>query len=406
MNETLPLFALFALAAGACIWAAIERGRAERARSETRFLREQASTVAELLTGQAAQSAEQVAQRLIQSANDTFASQERLVQAKLEAQLKPVAETLEKVQQHVASVEKARAEDAGGLKAQLELLMRATADTQAEARRLTQALRRGAGVQGRWGEQMLRNVLEMAGLRAGYDFDEQTSLETSEGRLRPDVVVRLPGNAVFVIDAKCSLTAYLEAQEQADEAAREEAYLRHGQSLRAHMQSLAAKAYWSQFERAPDFVVMFVPGDPILAAAAERQPDLIVQAMDRRVVMVAPSGLFALCKAVAYGWRAEEQAVNARQIAELGQELYRRLSTMGDHVAGLGKALGAATSRYNAFVGSLETQVLTQARRLEALKADHASSRIEELKGVEVTPRPLTKLAEAPGRLDANDPPP
>ncbi|MDE2356916.1 MAG: DNA recombination protein RmuC [Alphaproteobacteria bacterium] len=406
MNAMIPLFGLLLLTAGAFVWAVLERGRAERAAAEVRLLREQASAGADALRAQAAQSAEQVAQRLVQSANDTFAHQERLVQARLEAQLKPVAETLEKVQQQVSAVEKSRAEETGGLKAQIEALMRATSETQTEARRLSQALRRGAGVQGRWGEQMLRNVLEMAGLRAGYDFDEQTSLETAEGRLRPDVTVRLPGNAVFVIDAKCSLNAYLEAQDQPDEAAREEAYQRHAQSVRAHMQGLSAKAYWSQFERAPDFVVMFVPGDPILAAAAERQPDLFVQAMDRRVVLVAPSGLFALCKAVAYGWRAEEQAVNARQIADLGRELYKRLSTMGEHVSQLGRALGSAVTRYNAFVGSLETQVLVQARRLEDLKADHESSRIEEVRGLDTAPRPLTKLAPASTTPQAPPPEP
>jgi DNA recombination protein RmuC len=391
----IPLvFGLAALAAGA--WAMVERGRAGRASLEVRMLREQASVGAETIKAQAALSASVVAEELVRRATDTFTAQDKLAQAKLEAQLKPVAETLEKVQAHVTAAEKARAEEAGGLKAQIERLMIASAQTQEEARKLSTALRRGAGVQGRWGEQMLRNVLEMAGLRAGADFEEQQSVQSASGAQRPDVVVRLPGNAVFVIDAKCSITAFLDAQEQIDESLRDEAYLRHAQSVRAHMHSLAAKAYWEQFERAPDFVVMFVPGDPFLAAAAERLPDLLVQAMEKRVILVTPSSLFALCKAVAYGWRAEHQAVNAKEIATLGRDLYKRLSTMGDHVAAMGRALGTAVGRYNDFVGSLESQVLTQARRFEDLKADNPAAPIKELSGVDAAARPLVKLAHGP----------
>lgn len=390
-NFLLPLvFGLAALAATA--WAMAERGRAARAVLETRLLREQSQFGAETIRAQAALSANAVADELVKRATETFAAQDRLAQAKLEAQLKPVAETLEKVQAHVTAAEKARAEESGGLKAQIERLMIASAQTQDEARKLSAALRRGAGVQGRWGEQMLRNVLEMAGLRAGYDFDEQQTVAGASGPVRPDVIVRLPGNAVFVVDAKCSLNAFLDAQEQVEDGPREEAYLRHAHSVRAHMQSLAAKAYWEQFERSPDFVVMFVPGDPFLAAAAERLPDLLAQAMERRVIMVTPSSLFALCKAVAYGWRVEEQAVNAKEIAALGRDLYKRLATMGDHVTAMGRSLGAAVNKYNDFVGSLESQVLTQARRFEELKADNPSSPIKDLPGVETAVRPLVKL--------------
>ena len=396
MNDiVLPLvFGLIAL--GAVVWAMAERGRAGRAVLEARMLRDQSDQGAEMVRAQAALSANAVADELVKRATDSFAAQDLLVQAKLEAQLKPVAETLEKVQAHVTAAEKARAEEAGGLKVQIERLMIASAQTQEEARKLSTALRRGAGVQGRWGEQMLRNVLEMAGLQAGVDFDEQQSVAGASGVQRPDVVVRLPGNAVFVVDAKCSLNAYLDAQEQLDEGAREAAYLRHAQSVRSHMQSLAGKAYWEQFDRSPDFVVMFVPGDPFLAAAAERLPDLLVQAMEKRVIMVTPSSLFALCKAVAYGWRVEEQALNAKEIAALGRDLYKRLATMGDHVAAMGRSLGTVVNRYNDFVGSLEGQVLTQARRFEDLKADNPSTPIKELPGVEAAFRPLVKLTHEP----------
>lgn len=391
--ESLLLFATLLLAVGLAVWAMAERARAGQATLEVRMLREQSAAGAETLKGQAAMSANAVADELVKRATETFAAQDRLVQAKLEAQLKPVAETLEKFQVQVTAAEKARAEEAGGLKAQIEQLLLASTATQDEARKLSAALRRGAGVQGRWGEQMLRNVLEMAGLKAKIDFDEQVTVDA--GALRPDVVVRLPGGGVFVIDAKCSLNAFLEAQDALDEASREAGYARHAQSVRAHMQSLAAKAYWEQFDASPDFVVMFVPGDAFLAAAAERLPDLYAQGMDRRVILVTPSSLFALCKAVVYGWRVEEQNLNARQIVDLGRELYKRISTMAAHAQAMGKGLETAVGRYNQFVGSLETQVHTQARRFEDLKVDHEGKQIPELSPIDAAVRPLVKLAPA-----------
>ncbi|HEY2481015.1 MAG TPA: DNA recombination protein RmuC, partial [Caulobacteraceae bacterium] len=275
---------------------------------------------------------------------------------------------------------------------QIEQLLAASTATQAEARRLSTALRSGAGVQGRWGEQMLRNVLELAGMRAGTDFTEQVYVDAGGGAQRPDVTVRLPGSGLFVIDSKCSTTAYLEAQDAPDGPASEAAYARHAASVRMHMLALANKAYWSQFETSPDFVVMFIPGDAFLSAAQERLPDLHTQAMERRVILATPSSLFALCKAVSYGWRVEAQARNAKEIATLGRELYKRLSVMGEHVSGLGKALGAAVGKYNAFVGSLETRVLVQARRFEELHADNPASPIAELTRIDA---PVGPVAEA-----------
>ncbi len=390
--EVLILIAVLALSCvGLALWAMAERGAAQRAALEARMLREQATSGAEMLKAQAALSASAVGEDLVRRASETFAAQDRLVQAKLEAQLKPVAETLEKFQLQVTAAEKARAEESGGLKAQIEQLLAASTATQDEARKLSAALRRGAGVQGRWGEQMLRNVLEMAGLKARVDFEEQVSVDA--GALRPDVTVRLPGGGVFVIDAKCSLTAFLEAQDAVDEVTREAGYARHAQSVRAHMQSLAGKAYWDQFDVSPDFVVMFVPGDAFLAAAAERLPDLYAQGMERRVILVTPSSLFALCKAVVYGWRVEAQTINAREIVDLGRELYKRIAVMAAHAQAMGKGLETAVGRYNQFVGSLESQVHTQARRFEDLKVDHEGKDIAELTPIEVAVRPLTKLA-------------
>ncbi|WP_309092366.1 DNA recombination protein RmuC [Phenylobacterium sp.] len=391
MNMLWILVGVLALVAGgAVVWALRAQMRVAAAELRARMLEEQG----ELLRSQLTQSATSVAEEILRKNEEQARNREQLVQARLEAQLKPVAETLQKFQEQVAQVEKTRAEETGGLKAQIAQLLQASTATQEEARKLSAALRRGAGVQGRWGEQTLRNVLEAAGLSARYDFDEQTSTETEEGRRRPDVTVRLPGGGVFVIDAKCSLNAFLELQEALDDAARDAAGLRHVTSVKSHIQGLSAKAYWDQFDASPDFVAMFVPLDSALAAALDRAPDLMTEAMDRRVVIVTPTTLFALCKAVAYGWRVEEQAANAQKIAELGKELYKRIAVMGEHAGSVGKALSAAVERYNRFVGSLETQVLTQAKRFEDLKVDHQGKEIAELPPIEVGVRALSKLSE------------
>ncbi len=403
MNFDFVLIALIAAlvaAAPAIAWALMERSRANRAEARAWDLQDAAARVRVMEEQSAknsaflqAEAAATIAEQVMKRADENFHNREQLAQARLEAQLKPVAETLAKFQEQVVAVEKTRAEETGGLKEQINQLLTASIATQTEARKLSAALRRGAGVQGRWGEQTLRNVLEAAGLHNRYDFDEQTSTDTEEGRRRPDVTVRLPGGAVFVIDAKCSLNAFLDAQDAVDEATREACYVRHAQSVRAHMLGLSAKTYWDQFNQgSPDFVAMFIPGDSFLAAALERAPELMTEAMDRRVLVVTPTTLFALCKAVVYGWRVEEQAANAQEISKLGRELYKRLSVMGGHAASVGKALEAAVGRYNQFVGSLETQVMTQARRFEDLKVDHEGKEIPELTPVETGIRPLTKL--------------
>jgi DNA recombination protein RmuC len=391
MNGSLIAALAFALiAAAALAWALKERMRAAAAEMRVEMLREQA----DLVTAQLTQSATGVAEAILKKNEEAIHNREQLAQARLEAQLKPVAESLQKFQEHVALVEKVRVEETGGLKEQISALLLASTATQDEARKLSSALRRGAGVQGRWGEQTLRNVLEQAGLSSFCDFTEQASTDTDEGRRRPDVIVKLPGGGQFIIDAKCSLNAFLELQDADSDEAREAAGLRHVQSVRSHVSGLSAKAYWDQFGGSPDFVAMFVPLDSALAAAVDRAPALMTEAMDRKVVIVTPTTLFALCKAVVYGWRVEEQAANARHIADLGRDLYKRLSTMGGHAGSVGKALSAAVDRYNQFVGSLESQVLTQARRFEELKVDHEGSEIEVLAPLDKAVRPLTKLTD------------
>ena len=408
MNALALILALVAAFAGAgFLWALMgwraARGELSLAHERFALAEEGRATMTELLKAQAAQSAGVVAEELLKRTDETFRNREALAQQRMEAQLKPVAETLEKFQAHVTALEKARAEETGGLKEQLTLLMSASAATRDEARKLTEALRGNTGRRGRWGEQTCRNVLEAAGMAGRFDFTEQTSSADEEGRQqRPDFVVKLPGGGMFVIDAKVSLAFGDEAD--GDEAAQAAAAsLRTAESMKRHVRQLSSKGYQDQFKPSPDFVAMFVPGDAFLAAALDHEPELMTQAMASRVVIVTPTTLFALCKAVAYGWRAEEQARNAEDIAKLGKELYKRLSVMGGHAAAVGRALDSAVGKYNQFVGSLESQVMVSARRFEDLHVDHEGKTLPELPVVEQTPRTLSRpelLAEAP-KLEA-----
>lgn len=398
----LVLLAFVAVAAAGFLWAYMgwqkTRGALDAADARLALMEESRDSMAEFLKAQASQSAEAVATKLVARATETFQAHDRVARERMEAQLKPVSETLAKFQQHVTALEKARADETGGLKEQLNLLMAASTATRDEARRLTEALKGNTGRRGRWGEQTCRNVLEAAGMAGRFDFEEQNSSATDEGRQqRPDFIVKLPGGGMFVIDAKVSL-AFADEADGDEEAQARAMSLRTAASMKTHVRQLSSKAYQDQFKPSPDFVAMFVPGDAFLAAALDHEPDLMTTAMASRVVIVTPTTLFALCKAVAYGWRAEEQARNAEDVAKLGKELYKRLSVMGGHAASVGKALDAAVSRYNQFVGSLESQVMVSARRFEDLKVDHEGKELPELNAVEQSPRALSRpeLLNAP----------
>jgi DNA recombination protein RmuC len=327
---------------------------------------------------------------MVTLATETFRAQDQLARERMAAQLKPVADTLSKFQEHVAALEKTRSEETGGLREQLAQLMAASSATRDEARKLTEALRGNTGRRGRWGEQTCRNVLEAAGMAGRFDFTEQTSSADDEGRQnRPDFIVRLPGGGMFVIDAKVPLA--FDDGEGDEEARARSVGLRTAASLKTHVRQLSSKAYQDQFKPSPDFVALFVPGDAFLATALDHEPDLMTHAMTSRVVIVTPTTLFALCKAVAYGWRAEEQAANADRVAALGRELYKRLSVMGGHASAVGRALDTAVGKYNQFVGSLESQVMVSARRFEDLQVDHEGKSLPELPPVEASPRAVSR---------------
>ncbi len=396
MNMLIPILAGLALVLGlAFLWAFMGWQKANAALTSANdriaLVEESRTTLADLMKAQAAQSAQAVADQMVTRATETFQAQDRFARERIEAQLKPVSEQLTKFQEHVSALEKARTEETGGLKEQLSLLMTASTATRDEARRLTEALRGNTGRRGRWGEQTCRNVLEAAGMAGRFDFTEQTSEMNDEGRQsRPDFIVKLPGGGMFVIDAKVSL-AFADASDGDEEAQARAASLRTAASMKTHVRQLSSKAYQDQFRPSPDFVAMFVPGDAFLSAALDHEPDLMTQAMESRVVIVTPTTLFALCKAVAYGWRAEEQSRNADEVARLGKELYKRLSAMGGHATSVGKALDAAVGRYNQFVGSLESQVMVQARRFEDLQVDHEGRDLPELTAIDQSPRGISR---------------
>ena len=262
-----------------------------------------------------------------------------------------------------------------------------------EAAKLVNALRNAPKARGRWGEQQLRNVLETCGLAEHTDFAMEVSVADGDGgRLRPDAIVRVPGGKSLIIDAKVSLNAYQDAFGAVDEAERQIGLAAHAQSMRVHVNGLGNKAYWSQFDDTPEYVIMFVPGEHFLSAALEHDPTLWDFAFDKRVLLATPTNLIAIARTVSAVWRQEKLASQAREIGTLGKELYQRLTVMGGHVARLGKNLDTAMGAYNAFVGSLESQVLTSAKRFEALNIDTGGKAIDALPVGEQTARPLTKL--------------
>ena len=336
--------------------------------------------------------------RFLQRADERFKESETVAGQRLSALLQPVHERLEKYETAVGKVEAERREAFGNLHGLMESMRVSTEAVKTEAQRLGNSLRNAPKARGRWGEQQLRNVLESCGLSEHADFQTEVSMEGSEGRLRPDVILRVPGGRNLVIDAKVSLNAYQDAFEAGDEHGRENSLAAHAVSMKNHVNSLGQKAYQDQFEDTPDYVIMFVPGEHFLAVALEKDPDLWDFAFSKRVLLATPTNLIAIARTVAAVWKQEKMAGQAREIAELGKELYARLTTMGAHVGRMGKNLDTAVSAYNALVGSLESQVLTQAKRFEDLSIDTGGKAIELLPVVDQTTRPMVKLVEAPSQ--------
>jgi DNA recombination protein RmuC len=339
----------------------------------------------------------EIASKLLGDARKSFLDQagEKFTQA-----VSPVETLLKTYQEKLQTIEKERVDHYAGLREAVELVRTGQGQVRDETRHLVNALRASPKARGRWGEQSLRNVLEQAGLSEHVDFQTEVSVDTDDGRLRPDAIVSLPGGRKLVIDAKCSLNAYLDACEEVDDEKREACFRAHVASMRNHAQQLGSKAYWALFGDAADYVIMYIPGEHFLAAALEQDPALWDWAFERRVLLATPTNLVAIAKTVASIWRQERLAEAAQEIANLGKELHSRLATMNEHMTRVGKNLSTANSAYNQMVGSFESQVLTQAKRFETPGAGSAKT-LDTPPMVEVAPRPLTKLGKA-----SNDDPP
>jgi DNA recombination protein RmuC len=300
----------------------------------------------------------------------------------------PVRDSLNKVDEKIQQMEVARGDAYGELRAQVQSLITTQKELQSQTGNLVQALRT-PNVRGRWGEIQLRRVVEIAGMLSYCDFTEQQSVTTETGRLRPDLVVKLPGGKNVVVDAKTPLQAFLDAFETTDEDTRRACLANHARQVRDHMKTLAGKNYWEQFESTPEFVVMFLPGETFFSAALEQDPGLIEQGVLSRVIPASPTTLIALLKAVNYGWNQEKLARNAQQISALGKELHDRLRLLATHITAVGTGLDRAVESYNKAVGSLESRVLVSARKFAELGASVADE-IPELEPIETTARALS----------------
>ncbi|HUA88833.1 MAG TPA: DNA recombination protein RmuC [Steroidobacteraceae bacterium] len=310
--------------------------------------------------------------------------------------VEPLRAALARTEAQVQSLEHERREAFSSLRTQIEALAGGQAQLARETRNLVTALRRPE-VRGRWGELTLRRLVELAGLSEHCDFSEQLHVVAEEGTLRPDLVVHMPDARDLVIDAKTPLDAYLAALEAATEEERQGSLRRHAQQVETRVRELASKSYWAQFERSPEFAVLFLPGDQFLSAALAERPELLESALAQGVIIATPSTLIALLKAVAYGWRQSVVAHNAAQIRDLGQDLYRRLSTFNAHLGRLGQRLATAVDAYNGAVGSLERQLMPQARRFHDLgvTADAPAPPLE----------PIGQLVRSMGTPAAAEPP-
>ncbi len=309
--------------------------------------------------------------------------------------VQPIAEALAKTEQQIQGMEKARQHAFGNIDQQLKSMSEGQHKLQTETRNLVNALRRPQ-VRGQWGEMTLRRLAELAGMVEHCDFYEQETADKGGSLQRPDMIIRMPDERVLVVDVKTPLEAYLAAMEASDETLREAELDRHARHVRERVNELSKKAYWEQFPRSPEFVILFIPGEQFLAAALDREPDLQEKAMQQKVLLATPTSFVGLLKVVAYGWRQIALAENAERIRDLGEELYARLSTFGSHLAKVGRQLGGSIDAFNSAVGSLERSVLPSARRFAELGVQ-ARNEIPELQPLEKAPRKLAEPEESDG---------
>lgn len=346
----------------------------------------------------------------LKRADERFKQSQESAGQGLKALLQPVTDRLQRYEEGVAKVEAERRDAFGNLTGLIEAMRAGQEKVSAEAAKLVNSLRNAPKSRGRWGEQQLRNVLETCGLSEHADFQTEVSVEGEDGRLRPDVIIRIPGGRTLIIDAKVSLNAYQDAFGAVDEAERQVGLAAHASAMRAHVTALGNKAYHTQFQTAPDYVIMFVPGEHFLAAALDHDPTLWDFAFDKRVLLATPTNLIAIARSVASVWQQEAIAQNARQIAELGKELHDRLAKAAGDLRKVGGGLTSAVNNYNAFVSSFESRALVTARKFRDLNIETGAREIEDVAPVEALARygdaeadkPALRLAGGSEATDAS----
>lgn len=360
------------------------------ARSEQENARRQFQALAgDALDANSKRFLELAEERLKRSASDgeqALAKREEAVKSLVD----PLTKAVELVRNEVLQAEKARIEGQGALVEQMRNVAEVSTDLRNGTADLVTALR-SSQTRGAWGELQLRKVVESAGMINRVDFTEQAQVTTEDGTLRPDMVINLAGGKRVVVDSKVAFLGFLEAQQSDDPVYREQRLDAHVRHMRKHVDDLAGKKYWNQFEPSPEFVVMFVPAEAFLSASLERAPELLEYAAQKNVIIATPTTMLALLRTVAYAWRQEALAENAQKVLTVGKELYARLVTMTGHVTKMGRSLESATKDYNKLIGSLERNVLTSARRMVELDVVDERDSIDEIRGIEEVPRPITK---------------
>lgn len=311
-----------------------------------------------------------------------------------ESLVQPIRDTLDKTEKQMREIEAERKLTYGSLSKHLENMAASQAQLQNETRNLSQALRRPE-IRGQWGEMTLKRLAELAGMIQHCDFYEQEQIDTEEGRMRPDMVVRLPDKRDIIVDVKTPLDAYLSAVESDNDASREQFMVQHTRNVRERVRELSSKAYWNHFSNSPDFVVLFIPGDQFLSSALERDRTLLEDALRQKVMLATPTSFVALLRAVAFGWRQESLAENADNIRKLGEELYERLSTFGKHLSNVGSSLNKSVSHFNSAVGSFDSRILPGARKFAEMGVS-GKKEVEQIEQIEsIAKEPIDKSDDA-----------
>ncbi len=332
--------------------------------------------------------AEENLKRFQSEAKADLSSREKAI----EQLVKPISDALQQTTKQIHDIEKERKESYGSLRTTIDQMTKSQQQLQLETQNLVQALRRPE-VRGQWGEMTLRRLAELSGMVAHCDFFEQTHTTTENGSIRPDMIVKLPEKRDIIVDAKTPLDAYLSAIQAKEDSERQRELKRHAQVIRSRVRELARKNYWAEYSNSPEFVVLFIPGEQFLAAALEVDPALLEDSMSQNIILATPTNFIALLRAVSYGWKQQALAENAEQIRELGETLYKRLSTFGNHLSKLGNSLGSTVNHFNSAVGSLERQVLPGARKFTEMGIS-SKNEITDLPPVEQQPRQVQQSSD------------